>query len=1211
MNPSRTLAAWCAAVGMAVAVAPVSGAASALREPPRPSQTPPTDPLAALREASRKELEQPNRHMDVDPLPGMDAAALAPINVQSPEGIAAARPLERVLDELKARQGVEPAAAGQAPPRAVINQALRLYAQGREKIAAGSTADAVADLDQASKLFPDAPEIWRELGDAQTAAGRRLAANSSYMQACQRGIADARVWWLVGRDALRSRKLDQAGPILAKARGLIDAGTDPALEYIIEADLGECLLQSGSLSAGIEAVARGTSFPTPLPWSTRMRSEIIDLLRRRGDLRVNAGDAAARMGDALGAIDLYDHAAEDGQLDPAQILFRKAYALWSSGRPAAAAELLVEDMTTSPTPIGDGAIALIRRLKADPSVGLLLSDAILSASRVSQVKGDTAVRQWTRAVAAAENPQAARRTLRDALAKDPDAYKLFLDLLETLPRNEPRARVGELLELSARERRTIPLVTRLMVSSVDAEGELRELESRTSPEALVLRVRWLQAMGRVKDGAALSETLDGSPLGAYAVAARIEALAGAGEYERVVPLLAKLRAESPANDPLLVPWTLHACQRIAEAFDALPEASSDAAMRMSPSQKLAAAAVCLRAGKVEAAESYALRALDADPMDDSGYEVLAALYGPGSPLASEDKLGQTLRLLRQVAPDGAVVRWQTAQEMLERKMNPQALEILVSLVQNGSMSDTVLGGLATALERRVALGGDAAEQTLAQARGLVAVRPELPQAWLVLGRVMAAAGKGEDVEKELAARYASRPWPIVGTTREAILRDVLKKPDAARDLAFARLSPLPRPIEATVAYAAELYRAGDLSKAVRTLVDDLPRDTQLTTEQQTRLAAIIAGEYEPAAKQGESPKLRTAASGQSVAQLFEVLASHGAHFAPPMYDARITLLAGLEPPDIAGLRAACEQAARDIPTLAYATYARAAQELMSRQMQKEAVPFLRGALVSSKEPSDLLIRAYVVQLARYGTPDQVADLGTVIGGPAGERKFLLLIKSDEAPPTEDAALHAEFFYRTASIANLFERRDMAVAMLESLVAAYPDHAMACNDLGYYYLEDGVNHDRAEQLLAHAYKLNPQSVNVVDSFGWLRYQQGVLADSPDPKSGAPREGAVRILGNAAKLPDGQKNPTIQDHYADAAWRAGEKDAAVKAWRLAESTLTELLSSVRSQTKPENAAAAASQMEAIQKELAPISAKLKAVDAGKEPEVAPMKWAEGHR
>ncbi len=1167
----------------------------------------PADPLEALDEAARREVEHPRASVEIDVPAGIDPALLRKIDLTDEAGKKASRPLDDVTRELLQTPAIEARPAEDRPPPAMVTQALRLYAQAREKEAGGDAAGAVTDLEQATKLDPGSAEAWRELGDAQTAAGRRLAAISSYTQACQRGLTDGRIWWILGRDALRSKKLDQAASLLAKARSHSSETTDPALEYIISADLGEALMGLGYQAAGLEALAQGASLPTPLPWTTRLRTEVIDLIRKRADLRRDAGDAAVRLGDTMSALKLYEAAAEDEQGDSSELLVRRVYALWSSGRPAATASLIASDIAQQTTPVSDAQIELVRRLAADPSAGPLLAPALDVISRSSQVPGATAQRQWVRVRAAAAGMQG-RAILRAGLAQAPESESLFRDLIDTLPRNDPQARAGELLQLVEQSPRSIGLLSRLISTTTDSAGELAALERSGTWAASLVRVPWLINMARVPDAVKAADALAAGKSGAYAAAARAQAYAAAGLYDRIDEQLGIMKSVPAADNPLLVAWTLAECQRYTDAFDSLPAHGSASAMSLSPEQKLAAAGICLRAGKFQEAESFVLATLQSDPFNDEGYELLSALYAPASPLASEEKLAQTVRILRQAAPASRVVQWLTAQEMITRRMDSQALGVLTTLVEQGYVTDPLMTSLTGLLERKVALGGDAAEQCVTLMRRLVTRHPEVPSVWAGLARVLAAQGKGEEADAELARRLAVRPWPTLAATREALTRDVLKKPDLARKMALDRLSPAPRPIDATVSYAVELGRDGHLPDATAMLEKDLPARTELSSEQQGRLASLIASEYDAPERAGAAPALKRGANVQALSQLFDALARHGARFAPQMHQARISVLCAITPVDIPALRAACEQAARDVPSIAAPAYALAAQELINTSKTPQpAIPFLREAIRLSPEVSEQLLLSYFGLVAQYGAASDVESLEATVGGVPGEAKLLKRLLDAKELPDTDAKIRTEFLYQFGGLCTTRSRRDLTEVALLKVLEINPDHGLANNDLGYFYLEDGREQAAAERMLRRAYKVMPESHNVIDSFGWLRYQQGQLEDTTDAATGEVIPGAAALLAKAATMEGGVDNATVLDHLGDVQWRQGKADEAVRSWTKAQSVLSKQLADI---DLPANASEWRTKLLAeSREELARIRAKIEAVKTGKEPPVAKMIWSGG--
>ena len=119
----------------------------------------------------------------------------------------------------------------------------------------------------------------------------------------------------------------------------------------------------------------------------------------------------------------------------------------------------------------------------------------------------------------------------------------------------------------------------------------------------------------------------------------------------------------------------------------------------------------------------------------------------------------------------------------------------------------------------------------------------------------------------------------------------------------------------------------------------------------------------------------------------------------------------------------------------------------------------------------------------------------------------------------------------------------------------PDHAIALNDYGYMLLEHNpAEKAKLEKLLERAYELDAKSYNIADSLGWLRYKQGRFNDDP-AKGAVAGAGALSLLKRAIELQerdqDAFADPFIIDHYGDALWAAGQRDAAQAQWQLAES------------------------------------------------------------
>ncbi|MCC6425561.1 MAG: hypothetical protein IT435_01940 [Phycisphaerales bacterium] len=1160
-----------------------------------------SDPISALRDAARRELDQPISIRIVNPPPGIDADAVRPIDPSSPDAAQAQQTLDQVLADLAHKSPVEARLPEEPPAPAVRAQALRIYAQGRARAADNQFVAAIADFELVTRLDPSSVRAWRELGDAQLAGGRRLAAISSYLQAAQRGSDDPRIWWMIGRDALRSAKPEQAAGMLARAHTLAANASDPAIEFLISADLGESLLKLGHLRAGITSLSHGLLLPTPLPWTTRQRTEVIDLVRRRAELNRDAGDAAVRIGAIDDAMALYQLADDDEQLDPSELLLRRVHALRTAGRPAATAALIVDEIAAQPIPVTDTQITLIKQLAADGANPDLLPDAIDSLIASTRLSGPTAARQWARAAAAPIPTQQSRERLRTFLVNSQPAEQAFDDLLATYPRNDAPARIAEFLQLVNQSGRALPLIDRLMATTSDAEGELTVLQQDPSETAAIVRIGWLLRMGRITEAADAAESLKSDRAPALAAAARIEAFTAAGRFPAIEPQLKIIREHATPRERFLLPRALAHCQRFTEAFNALPLPGPDADS-LTPDETLDSAGIAVRAGSPLAAETILLRMLHADAFEERGYEALAALYAPSSPINDENKLSQTIRIMRQACPSGRTLRWLTAQELALRKLDAQAQAILLGLVEDGVVSDSIISVLASTLQHRIAAEPAFAAHAETLVRRLIARYPETPALYEGLANVLAAAGKAQEGDDELARQLARRPWSQLAEGRESFIREILKKPEAASKMALTRLAPAPRSIPNTISYAVQLIRDSNLDQAAQVLTTDLPPAAAFTPDQQTRLAGAVAAQFEPADRAGASPTLRRKQDSAAIVSLFDVLAQRGGPMAPQMHQARITMLAAIPGVDPNSVAAACEKAGRDVPGIASAAFMLGAQEI-TRQSKKtaHALVVLRKALAVVKEPNDPLLNIFILAVCEAGADSDIAHIDTTLGNLDRQRQALKLLDPDTTPPTADAQVTPELFYIISQQCSFSRRRDLAEVALRRTLELDPDHGLANNDLGYMYVEDGRELETASRLLERAYRIRPQSANVIDSLAWLRYQQGRLEDNPAAPGAEPQLGAVTLMAKASQAEGGMDNHTIQDHLGDAMWRVGRRADAQEAWRRAKSLIESLFARIDpSRTPPDR-------LQELRDDLESITAKLAALERGDVPAVAAMKWA----
>jgi len=91
--------------------------------------------------------------------------------------------------------------------------------------------------------------------------------------------------------------------------------------------------------------------------------------------------------------------------------------------------------------------------------------------------------------------------------------------------------------------------------------------------------------------------------------------------------------------------------------------------------------------------------------------------------------------------------------------------------------------------------------------------------------------------------------------------------------------------------------------------------------------------------------------------------------------------------------------------------------------------------------------------------------------------------------------------------------------------------VAINALGYTLADLTDRYDEAEQLIHHAYELQPDDPSIIDSMGWIAYRRGRLAE------------AERFLRDAwGMLP----NAEVAAHLGEVLWVSGKEGEARDLW-----------------------------------------------------------------
>jgi tetratricopeptide (TPR) repeat protein len=153
---------------------------------------------------------------------------------------------------------------------------------------------------------------------------------------------------------------------------------------------------------------------------------------------------------------------------------------------------------------------------------------------------------------------------------------------------------------------------------------------------------------------------------------------------------------------------------------------------------------------------------------------------------------------------------------------------------------------------------------------------------------------------------------------------------------------------------------------------------------------------------------------------------------------------------------------------------------------------------------------------------------------------------DEFPSTAD---QLQTRYTLATTYWAAGKQKEGEAELRAILAIDPDHASACNDLGFHLADQGRDLDEAEQLVRNAIVVDrfdrkktgaadPENAAYIDSLGWVLFRKGKLPE------------ARAELERAVKLYEGETDPIVWDHLGDVLFRLGEKTKAKEDWKKAE-------------------------------------------------------------
>jgi len=131
--------------------------------------------------------------------------------------------------------------------------------------------------------------------------------------------------------------------------------------------------------------------------------------------------------------------------------------------------------------------------------------------------------------------------------------------------------------------------------------------------------------------------------------------------------------------------------------------------------------------------------------------------------------------------------------------------------------------------------------------------------------------------------------------------------------------------------------------------------------------------------------------------------------------------------------------------------------------------------------------------------------------------------------------NAEVMFRLASSLERGGNPTEAEKVFLQLLAERPNDAASQNYLGYMWADQGVQLDKARELLEKAVAREPRNAAYLDSLGWVYFRMGKF------------DTAEKNLREAARREP--SDPTISEHLGDLDMKQGDLEGAVRQWEKA--------------------------------------------------------------
>lgn len=162
----------------------------------------------------------------------------------------------------------------------------------------------------------------------------------------------------------------------------------------------------------------------------------------------------------------------------------------------------------------------------------------------------------------------------------------------------------------------------------------------------------------------------------------------------------------------------------------------------------------------------------------------------------------------------------------------------------------------------------------------------------------------------------------------------------------------------------------------------------------------------------------------------------------------------------------------------------AASEAITRGDRAAAAKYVSQAI--SADPEDPVRRYMVVMI--YTRPGYHKEQIQAA------KDLLKLLDSGVAWPRSAMVREPQMYTQIAMLMDSGGEPELARKCYEKALEVEPDDPIMSNNLAYFYAQENIELDKAEQLARYAISKQPKRAFILDTMGWVLYRQGKYAEA---------------------------------------------------------------------------------------------------------------------